>query len=366
MDFDNEDDLKRTPAASAPRVRTVQPIMLRNAGVFMAVVTGGFAVKYLNHIITPLVVAVFLMLLIDGFTRAVEKRFPRWPDWLRLTLAAMLIIAGFASIVAIFAHYGRAFGGQLAVLEPKLDALIQSACDALQIPAFSIDDLLQRGMSATALPKLFGAARLFISGWVLVMIYVGFLLASRQAFGRKMDRLFRQAGGQDHARRVFARVSAVSEEYVGIQTVKAALVALAAWGIMMAFGLSNALFMAFLIFLAAYVPIVGGFAGSLIPSLIAFAQFDSPIRAIALLVLLGGIIFFVDNVVMPKLQGDRLNVDPVVILLSLEFWGVILGAPGAVLSTPLTVVVMTIAAEFEGTRWLALLLSREGELPPPT
>ena len=68
---------------------------------------------------------------------------------------------------------------------------------------------------------------------------------------------------------------------------------------------------------------------------------------------------------MPKLQGDRLNVDPVVILLSLEFWGLILGAPGAVLSTPLTVVVMTIAAEFEGTRWLALLLSREGDLPPP-
>jgi len=41
---------------------------------------------------------------------------------------------------------------------------------------------------------------------------------------------------------------------------------------------------------------------------------------------------------------------------------VILGAPGAVLSTPLTVVVMTIASEFAGARWLALLLSKEGEL----
>jgi predicted PurR-regulated permease PerM len=120
--------------------------------------------------------------------------------------------------------------------------------------------------------------------------------------------------------------------------------------------------MAFLIFLAAYIPIVGGFAGSLVPALLAFAQFDSPIRALVLLVLLGGSIFLVDNVVMPKLQGDRLNVDPVVILLSLEFWGVIFGAPGAVLSTPLTVVVMTVAAEFEGTRWLAMLLSKEGEL----
>jgi len=39
-----------------------------------------------------------------------------------------------------------------------------------------------------------------------------------------------------------------------------------------------------------------------------------------------------------------------------------LGLPGALLSTPLTVMVMAIAAEFEGTRWLALLLSKKGEL----
>ena len=212
---------------------------------------------------------------------------------------------------------------------------------------------------------MFGAARGFISESVLTLIYVGFLLASRQAFGLKMDHLFGETGGQAHARRVFSRVRTVSEQYLGLQTVKAALVALFAWIIMAVFGLSNAVFMAFVIFLAAYVPIVGGLAGSLVPSLIALAQFDSPLRAILLLLLLGGVIFLVDNVVMPKLQGDRLNVDPVVILLSLELWGVILGAPGAVLSTPLSVVAMTVTSEFEGTRWLAMILSRKGELAPP-
>jgi hypothetical protein len=32
------------------------------------------------------------------------------------------------------------------------------------------------------------------------------------------------------------------------------------------------------------------------------------------------------------------------------------------LSTPLTVVVMAVAAEFDGARWLAVLLSKDGEL----
>ena len=348
-----------TTIAAAPSVA------LRNAGVFVAVAIGGFAVKYLHAIITPLVVAVFLMLLIDGFTRTVENRFPRWPEPLRLSLAAILIIAGFALIVGIFAHYGRLFGSQLTVLEPKLDDLLQRACAALQIPPLSLDDLLNRGMSSASLPKLFGAARGFVSESVLTLIYVGFLLASRQAFGLKMDRLFGETGRQAHARRVFSRVRTVSEQYMGLQTIKAVLVALFAWIIMSLFGLTNAVFMAFIIFLAAYVPIVGGLAGSLIPALIALAQYDGPVQAVVLLVLLGGVIFLVDNVVMPKLQGDRLNVDPVIILLSLEFWGVILGAPGAVLSTPLTVVAMTIASEFEGARWLAMVLSRHGEIDGP-
>ena len=362
------EDAELTRPASRVRAgqsHTGQSVALRNAGVFIAVAVGGFTVKYLHTIITPLVIAVFLMLLIDGFTRTVEERFPRWPEPLRLSLAAILIIAGFATVVGIFAHYGRLFGSQLAVLEPKLDDLIQRACAALQIAPISLDDLLSRGVSAASLPRLFGAARGFISESVLTLIYVGFLLASRQAFGLKMDHLFGETGGQAHARRVFSRVRTVSEQYLGLQTVKAALVALFAWIIMAVFGLSNAVFMAFVIFLAAYVPIVGGLAGSLVPSLIALAQFDSPLRAILLLLLLGGVIFLVDNVVMPKLQGDRLNVDPVVILLSLEFWGVILGAPGAVLSTPLTVVAMTVTSEFEGTRWLAMILSRKGELAPP-
>jgi AI-2 transport protein TqsA len=107
---------------------------------------------------------------------------------------------------------------------------------------------------------------------------------------------------------------------------------------------------------------VGGIVGAVIPSLIALAQFESPARPLVLLILLGAAIFLIENVLMPKLQSDRLNLDPVVILLSLGFWGIVLGLPGALLSTPLTVVVLVVASEFQGTRWLARLLSKEGEL----
>jgi predicted PurR-regulated permease PerM len=63
---------------------------------------------------------------------------------------------------------------------------------------------------------------------------------------------------------------------------------------------------------------------------------------------------------MPKLQGDELNIDPLLVLVSIGFWGLILGPPGILLSTPLTVTVMAVAAEFDGARWLAILISKDG------
>jgi predicted PurR-regulated permease PerM len=61
------------------------------------------------------------------------------------------------------------------------------------------------------------------------------------------------------------------------------------------------------------------------------------------------------------MQGKNLNLDPVVVLLSLAFWSLIWGVPGAFLSTPLTVMAMAVLAEFSPTRWIAVLLSRDGK-----
>jgi predicted PurR-regulated permease PerM len=68
----------------------------------------------------------------------------------------------------------------------------------------------------------------------------------------------------------------------------------------------------------------------------------------------------VGNFIYPRMQGRSLNIDPVVVLLALAFWGAIWGVAGAFLSTPLTVMTMVILAQFEGTRWIAILLSADG------
>jgi predicted PurR-regulated permease PerM len=211
---------------------------------------------------------------------------------------------------------------------------------------------------------VFATARHLTSYAALVMIYFGFLAASRATSSRKFDRLYATPHQRASALRVMESVSHAVERYAWLQTLKALLIAFMAWLLMTAFGVHDAMFAAFLVFLSAYVPIVGAVIGSVFPGLLALAQFDDLPRPLLIVAILASAVFVIDNVVMPKLQGDELNLDPLFILISLGFWAALLGAPGVLLATPLTVTVMAIADEFDATRWVAVLLSRDGRPSP--
>jgi predicted PurR-regulated permease PerM len=333
---------------------------LRNAAVFMAVVLALSLVRFFREILSPLVVSAFLLMLIDGVSRAMHRHLPRAPAWLRGTLAGALILAAFAGIGGLFVVEAPPFAVSLRGLAPKLDAIMLRALALVGAPPITLEQMFSGVDPARVVAGVFATARSLTSYGALVFIYLGFLLASRATFTRKMDRLYDTGGRRAAAVRVAAKVSAAVDRYAWLQTLKAGFIAVAAWMLMTAFGVRDAAFVAFLVFLTAYVPIVGAVVGSVFPGLLALSQFDDFTRPAIIVGVLASFVFIIDNVVMPKLQGDELNLDPLFILISLGFWAAILGAPGVLLATPLTVTVMAIAGEFAATRWLAVLLSRDG------
>jgi len=254
------------------------------------------------------------------------------------------------------------FAGQIAIYGPKLDALIARVAPAFGVKAApTLMQLLDRLNPDVYLGKIAETLQGFATDSVLVLIYLGFVLASRQGFDRKARSLFVRPESRQHAAEVFLRIRNGIENYLWIQAVTCGLIAVASGVVMAALGLDNALFWAFLIFIAGFVPIIGGAIGVFAPPLFALVQFDTWWRAAAMLAGLQLINFIVGNIIYPRLQGRRLNIDPIVILLSLAFWGAIWGVAGMFLSTPLTVMAMVILAQFSGTRWIAVLLSSDGD-----
>ena len=66
------------------------------------------------------------------------------------------------------------------------------------------------------------------------------------------------------------------------------------------------------------------------------------------------------NMVEPRLMGKGMGLSTLVVFLSLIFWGWLLGTVGMLLSVPLTMVVKIALESREESKWLAVLLSSEG------
>lgn len=334
----------------------------RNALVFLAVIAGGAALYWMRGILTPLAMAVFLAVMIDSFARVLVERVPRFPKSLALPAAIILSITMFGLSVWVVTANGTSFVLQMREYAPRLNEVIAKVASLVGIKvAPTIGDLINQLNPSKYAGAAAQSLQNFASNAVLVLIYLGFIIASRRGFNRKIVSLYPHHTERDGAMQLFQRIRNGVEQYLWIQTVTGLMIAVAAWVVMMLLRLDNALFWAFLIFVAAYIPIIGGAVGCILPPLFALVQFpDSFLPALILFGALELIFFVVGNVIYPRMQGESLNIDPTVVLLSLALWGALWGVTGMFLSTPLTVALMLIMAQFDGTRWIAILLSEDG------
>ncbi len=352
---------KPEPAPVATAATTSDKIT-RNAVVIIAVIATGCALWLLRSILTPLALALFLAIMVDSFARRLEHQWPRLPDALSLLAAIVLSLGIFGLTVLVVADNARSFVDQLVSYGPRLNGLIAQVYGlfAMQAPPSLtevITDLNPQQYLGEFATGLQGVA----SDAFFVLIYLGFIIAARRGFRRKVVALFPNNRDRDEAILVFSRIRDGVERYLWVQTVTGLMIAGGSWLVMVLLGLENALFWAFLIFLASYIPIIGGFIGVILPPVFALVQFPGLWQAVVMLAALQAIQFTVGNIIQPKMQGDSLNIDPVVVLLALAAWGLLWGLPGMFLSTPLAVMAMIILAEFDGSRWIAILMSENGD-----
>ncbi|ENZ81017.1 MULTISPECIES: AI-2E family transporter [Caulobacter] len=345
------------PAPATP------PVTTRNAVVFLAVLAGGATLYWMQGILTPLALALFLAVMIDSFARVLTTRVPGFPTRAAMPTAMVLSVLLFGVAFWVVIANGRGFFDQLKDYTPRLNEIIARVAHIAGIKvAPTIGGLVNELNPQRFIGQAAASFGNFASSAVLVLIYLGFIIASRKGFGRKIVALFPQHAERERNLKMFQRIRDGVEQYLWIQTVTGLMIAASAFVVMMLLRLDNAFFWAFLIFLAAYIPILGGAIGCFLPPLFALVQFPQSFwPAIILFAALQTIFFVVGNVIYPRMQGESLNMDPTVVLLSLALWGALWGVPGMFLSTPLTVAAMVILAQFDGSRWIAILLSEDGD-----
>ena len=200
-----------------------------------------------------------------------------------------------------------------------------------------------------------------MSGVGLAILFLAFLLASQPSIHSKISIMAASSSKEERYNAVLRQVDRGVRDCVLAQTMSGALIATGAGIVMATIGLQNALFWAILIFLISYIPVLGGLAGSVAPALFALGQFQTIWQAVTIFLAHRLSTLSLATSSCPRCRPHIQNIDPAVGILAFSLWSLLWGIPGAILAYPLTLTLMIVFAQFETTRWIAVLISNDGK-----
>jgi AI-2 transport protein TqsA len=335
-----------------------------NSGArFLLMLASGVVVvwglQFAAPVILPSALALFLAVLslpiVVGLTR---RRVPRAVA----IFGAMLVVVGIFTVLVLAASRSLAeLQGQLFVYVGRLQALRDRWLMALS-DRFGVSfqelidfDLINPEALAAFLGGTVAQAASLLSTAFLVLLVMVFFLAEATVFPQKLQYLLEgSARGEERMNKVVAEI----QSYLGIKTVisLATGLLLGVWCWVM--GLDFPVLLGLIAFVLNYVPTVGSILAGIPAVLLSLILVGT--LGHALVVTAGYVVVntVFGNIIEPNLMGRRLGLSPLVVMLSLLFWGWTWGPVGALLSVPLTMVLKIWLENTRDLRWVAVLLDR--------
>lgn len=114
------------------------------------------------------------------------------------------------------------------------------------------------------------------------------------------------------------------------------------------------------VFLFNFIPTIGSAVALILPVLFALVQFDSTGSAVLIAFIMAIIQTIAFNLIEPLIIGRRLNLNPLLILLSVLIWGYIWGIVGMLMAVPITAIIKIILSNSKSNylKFLSNLMSQ--------
>lgn len=337
----------------SPQSQQAQQAMQTRLLAIVAFVLVGFALRQTYAVTMPLAAAFVVIAAVWPVKPWLQRYLPESLSNIGTILVLFMVLAAFAGAITFsVAQIAQAFGEnseKLQQLYERVAAWVQSWGGS--IGGFGgygrIIDVVQRALTSV----------------YNIIVYIG-VIGVLVAFGLPEVTLLRkkigqQLGGNERRELVDAvDTTAVKiRQYLWVATLTSAItgVATLVWSLML--GLDLAMVWALLNFLLNYIPVIGNIIGILPPTLYAFMQYDGWTTPAIAFLGFSAIQIVISNFITPMLQGQRLSLTPMAVLVSLSVWTWIWGIAGAFIAVPLTSALIILCRHFPSVRWIATLLS---------
>lgn len=326
--------------------------------------------KAASSILVPFLLAVFIAIIATPLSLSLQRRGV--PSAVALLLMILLLLVVGFLVVGVVRTSLIGFSDNLSTYQARLQDRTEGILQWLEglempwlkdrgveFPALTISDLLDPNAAMGYLGTVTSTLSGMLANTFLILLVAVFMLLEAALLPAKVRAL---PGLSDE---MWSRLKQMVENvrhYMSLKTLTSLLTGVLVYIVTAVIGIDYPVLLGLLAFLLNYVPNVGSFIAAIPGVLLAFIQFDfsgAAGTAIAYVV----INVVVGNVIEPRVMGRGLGLSPLVILLSMIFWGWVLGPVGMLLSVPLTMATRIALESGEGTQWIALLMG--SRVPDP-
>jgi predicted PurR-regulated permease PerM len=367
--FDDENQVGKV--TSRARLRTAEllqkPFDVRSialTGLFILALF--YTIYFMRSILLPIVLALLLSYLLRPIVRGLAKlKIP-------LTVSAAVILIGLLVLVGYgisalatptVAWLQNAPAG-LAELQHKLLPVKKSVAQVTQATN-EIEKLATTNAEAKAVElkrhpiteTFVTRTPEFIASAVFLVILLYFLLVYDQVFIAKLVKLLPTLSDKKTAVGIAQDIESQVSRYLFTITAINACLGLAVGTAVGLLGLRNPLMWGVMVALLNFVPYLGALTGIICMTIGAALSFDSLGYALIFPAVYLAFGTIEGSFITPWIMGRSLTLNPVIILLSLTFWGWMWGIVGIILAVPILAAFKIFCAHIKPMEPLAEFLS---------
>jgi len=298
--------------------------------------------RYFSSITVPLAIAVLLTALAAPLVDLLDELLPR------ALATAFVVITGLAAIIGMLTLVGTQVAGQFADLRSDVTEGLRQIQGWLQrgplnLSETDVNGMIQRakdiiggsdnGEVVTRVTEAGTTATHFVAGIFIVLFATYFFLYEGDRIWRYLVGLFPRASRErlDASGRVaWVSLTAFVRATILVALVDAIGIGLAA----LALGVPLALAIGVLVFLGAFVPLVGALVSGVVAVLVALVAQGFYIA----LAMLGAVVLVQQieaHVLQPFLLGRLVSLHPLAVIVALAAGIVVAGIVGALVAVPL-------------------------------
>jgi AI-2 transport protein TqsA len=323
------------------------------AGCFFLVIIG---LKFTAYVFTIIVISIILTLLACPAMDRMRKK--GLPDIVSATILTVIAVICILILIAVSLYSFGVLVHDLPLYQEELNTRVSQ-----------IDSLLGNfGLPAAAdlpAPELASIVNLVVSSVIslsdllMYLFFIGvttfFMMLEAPHFARRLGEL--PFITRDNVDRL-GRLSGYMIDFVVVRTETNLVHGILFGGTLYAMGVHAALLWGVLTFVLAYIPYFGLIIAAIPAIFFAWLQYGiwGAVAVIALVCILN---LVVENPVFSYFSSRTYEIPAVLVIVSVIFWGWLLGLAGMVFAVPLTIMVLILIQVSDELAWLNTLLGAD-------